>query len=65
MKTLIFSHKEMKDIKAVKQLEKLRLLIKGVSKTIKKRKKEQKGGFLSMLLGTIGANLLTNKLVGK
>ena len=65
MKTLIFSHKEMKDIKAVKQLEKLRLLIKGVSKTIKKRKKEQKGGFLSMLLGTKGANLLTNKLVGK
>ena len=65
MKTLISSHKEMKDIKAVKQLEKLRLLIKGVSKTIKKRKKEQKGGFLSMLLGTIGANLLTNKLVGK
>ena len=65
MKTLIFSHKEMKDIKAVKQLEKLHLLIKGVSKTIKKRKKEQKGGFLSMLLGTIGANLLTNKLVGK
>ena len=65
MKTLIFSHKEMKDIKAVKQLEKLRLLIQGVSKTIKKRKKEQKGGFLSMLLGTIGANLLTNKLVGK
>ena len=65
MKTLIFSHKEMKDIKAVKQLEKLRLLIKGVSKTIKKRKKKQKGGFLSMLLGTIGANLLTNKLVGK
>ena len=65
MKTLIFSHKEMKDIKAVKQLEKLRLLIKGVSKTIKKRKKEQKGGFLSMLLCTIGANLLTNKLVGK
>ena len=65
MKTLIFSHKEMKDIKAVKQLEKLRLLIKGVSKTIKKRKKEQKGGFLSMLLGTIGANLFTNKLVGK
>ena len=65
MKTLIFSYKEMKDIKAVKQLEKLRLLIKGVSKTIKKRKKEQKGGFLSMLLGTIGANLLTNKLVGK
>ena len=65
MKTLNFSHKEMKDIKAVKQLEKLRLLIKGVSKTIKKRKKEQKGGFLSMLLGTIGANLLTNKLVGK
>ena len=65
MKTLISSHKEMKDIKAVKQLEKLRLLIKGVSKTIKKRKKEQKGGFLSMLLGTIGANLLTNKLLGK
>ena len=30
-----------------------------------KQKKKQKGGFLSMLLGTLGANLLGNLLTGK
>ena len=41
------------------------LLIKGISKTIKNEEKEQKGGFLRMLLGTVGANLLGNLLTGK
>ena len=39
--------------------------MKGVHKTIKNETKEQKGGFLSMLLGTLGASLLGNILSGK
>ena len=39
--------------------------MKGVTKTIKNKTKEQKGGFLSMLLGTLGASLLENLLSGK
>ena len=39
--------------------------IKGVSETMQNEAKEQKGGFLSMLLGTSGASLLGNILVGK
>ena len=41
------------------------MLLKGVSKTIQNEAKEQKGGFLSMLLGTLGASLLGNLLTGK
>ena len=40
-------------------------LLKGVTKTIKNEAKEQKEGFLSMLLGTLGASLLGNLLTGK
>ena len=39
--------------------------MKGVTKTIKNEIKEQKGGFLSILLGTLGASLLGNLLTGK
>ena len=39
--------------------------MKGVTKTIENETKEQKGGFLSMLLGTLGASLLGNLLSGK
>ena len=39
--------------------------MKGVIKTIKNERKEWKGGFLSMLLGTLGASLLGNLLAGK
>ena len=39
--------------------------MKGVTKTIKNETKEQKGDFLSMLLGTLGASLLGNLLSGK
>ena len=56
----------MKDIlKLVKSLEDSGLLLEGVSETIKNEAKEQKGGFLSVLLGTLGANLLGNMLAGK
>ena len=56
----------MKDImKIVKSLEDPGLLLKGVSETVQNEVKEQKGGFLSMLLGTLGASLLGNMLAGK
>ena len=56
----------MKDImKVVKSLEKSELLIKGISETIKNEAKEQKGGFLSKLLGTLAASILGNELSGR
>ena len=47
-------------IKIVQTLEDSNILLKGVTKTIKNETKEQKEGFLSILLGTLGANLLGN-----
>ena len=56
----------MEDImKIVKSLEDSGLLMKGVSETIQNEVKEQKGGFLNMLLGTLGSSLLVNMLAGK
>ena len=56
----------MNDImKTIQALEDSNILLKGVTKTIKNETKEQKGGFLSMLLGTLGAILLGNLLTGK
>ena len=52
-------------IEIVKSFEESGLLIKGVSETIKSEAKEQKRGFLGMLLGTLGASLLGNLLTGK
>ena len=52
-------------IKIIKALENSNILLKGVTKTIKNETKEQNGGFLSMLLGTLGASLLGNLLTGK
>ena len=64
--TLIISNEEMDDImKIVKSLGESGLLIKGISQTIKNEAKEQKRGFLSMLLGTLGASLLGNLLTGE
>ena len=55
----------MKDImKTIEALENSGILLKGVSKTIEKETKEQRGGFLSMLLGTLGVSLLGNLLSG-
>ena len=59
--TLIISNDEMDDIlKIVKSLEDSNVLLKGVSETIQHEAKEQRGGFLSMLLGTLGASLLVD-----
>ena len=56
----------MNDImKIIEALENSGILLKGVKKTIENETKEQRGGFLSMLLGTLGANLLGNLLSGK
>ena len=52
-------------IKIVKSLEDSGLLLKGVTETVQNEVKEQKGGFLSMLLGTLGASLLGNLLTGR
>ena len=52
-------------MKTVQALEDSNILLKGVTKTNKNETKEQKGGFLSMLLGTLGASLLGNILAGK
>ena len=52
-------------IKIVKSLEDSGLLLKGVRKTIQNEAKEQRGQFLSMLLGTLGVILLGNILAGK
>ena len=63
---LTISNEDMEDIiKIVKSLEESGLLIQGISKTIKNESKQQKGGFLPMLLGTLGASLLGNLLTGK
>ena len=64
--TLIISNEEMIDImKIVSALEDSNVLLKGVTKTIKHETREEKGGFLSMLLGTLEASLLGNLLAGK
>ena len=63
---LIIMNDEMNDImKIVKSLEEFGLLIKGVSETTKNKTKEQKGGFLSMLLGTLTASILRSALTGR
>ena len=64
--TLTISNEDMDDImRIIQALEDSVILFKGVTKTIKNEIKEQKLGFLSMLLGTIGASLLGNFLSGK
>ena len=63
---LIISNDEVKDIiRIVKSLEGSGLLLKVVSETIQNEGKEWKGGFLSILIGTLGASLLGNILAGK
>ena len=64
--TLIISNKEMNGmLKIVQALEDSNILLKWVTKTIKNKIKEQKGGILSILLGTLGASLLGIILAGK
>ena len=58
---LIISNEEMNDImKIVQALEDSHILLKGVTETIKNETKEQKGGFLGTLVGTLGPILLGN-----
>ena len=52
-------------LKIVKSLENSGLLLDEITETVKNEVKEQKGGFPSMLLGTLGAGLLGNMLVGR
>ena len=62
---LIIEQEDMNDImKIIEALENSGILLKGVTKTIENETKEQKGGFLSLLLGTLGASLLGNLLTG-
>ena len=64
--TLTVSNEEMNDImKIVQALENSNILLKGVTETIKNETKEQKGGFLTMLLAALGASLLGNLLADK
>ena len=51
-------------MKIIKSLEDSGLLLKGVRETIQNEAKEQKGEFLNMLLGTLGASFLENRLAG-
>ena len=61
--TLIISNEEMNNvIKINESLEESGLLVKGVSERIKNKAKEQKEGFLGMLLGILGASLMGNQL---
>ena len=63
---LVISNKEIEYlIKIVKSLDDSGLLLKGVTESVQNEVKEQKGGFLSMFLGTLGASLLGNLLAGK
>ena len=64
--TLIISNDKMKAlIEIVKSLEDSGLSLKGISERIQNEAKEQKEGFLSMLLGTLGVSLSGNILGGK
>ena len=62
---LVIEQEDMNDImKIIEALESSGILLKGVTKTIKNETKEQRGGFLSMLLGALGTSLLGNLLTG-
>ena len=66
MTTLIISNEEIDDImKRNNSLEESGLFMKGLREEIKNERKVQKDGFLTRLLGTLGASLLGNLLTGK
>ena len=63
---LAIEQEDMNDIiKIIEALENSGILLEGVTKTIENETKEQRGGFLSILLATLGASLLGNLLSGK
>ena len=62
---LITEQEDLKDImKIIKALKNSGILLKGVNKAIKNETKKQRGEFLSVILGTLGASLLGNLLTG-
>ena len=62
---LVIERKDMNDmIKIFEALENSGILLKGITKTIENETKEQRGRFLSMLLGTLETSLLGNLLTG-
>ena len=62
---LIIEQEDMNDImRIIEALENSGILLKGVSNATENETKEQRGGFLSMLSGTLGASLLGNLLTG-
>ena len=62
---ILIEEEDMNDIKKIiEALENSDILLKGVSKTIENETKEQRGGFLRMLFGTLGASLLGKLLTG-
>ena len=62
---LIIEQEDMNDImKIIEALENSGILLRGKTKTIENETKEQRGGFLGMLLGTLGVSLLGNLLTG-
>ena len=52
-------------MKILQALEDSNILLKGVTETVKNETKQQKGVFLGMLLGILGASLLGDLLTGK
>ena len=66
MTTLMISNEKMNDIiKTVQSLKDSGLMIKALAKQLKMKQKQQKGGFLGMLLGILVASLLGNLSTGK
>ena len=64
--TAIILNDEVNDImKIVQGPEDCNILLKGITKTIENETKEQKGGFLGILLGTLAASSLGNILTVK
>ena len=63
--TFVISNEEMNDVlKIVKVLEDSNILLKWITKAIENETKDQKGGFLGMLLRTLGTSFLGNMLTG-
>ena len=64
--TLIISNDDMQNVlKILKSLEDSGILLDGLTEKVKNEVQEQKGGFLSMLLGTLASSLLTDMLLNK
>ena len=64
-KNLIISNNEMNDIMEIVQAFDSNILRKGVTEKTTNKTKKQNGGFLGMILGTLGASLLEKMLAGK